>query len=145
MAASSEAPSRDPLTRALRTLREPSYVAMRVVMGLLFGFHGLQKIFHVLFSYPIEVGSQAWIGGLIELVTGVTIAAGAFTVWSAFLASGTMAVAYVQFHWRLRLGTQLLPAINQGEAALINAFVFLYIACRGPGRASVDGLLARRR
>jgi putative oxidoreductase len=29
--------------------------------------------------------------------------------------------------------------INQGEAAIMYCFVFLYIACAGPGPWSVDG------
>jgi len=39
------------------------------------------------------------------------------TAWAAFLASGTMAVAYAQFHWKLQLGSALLPPIDKGELA----------------------------
>jgi len=87
----------------------------------------------------LVVGSQMWFGGIIELVTGLAIAAGAFTSWAAFLASGTMAVAYVQFHWKLQFGAQFFPAVNQGELALLYSFLFLYIACRGGGRWSFEG------
>ena len=64
---------------------------------------------------------------------------------AAFLLSGTMAVAYTQFHWKLQLGKALLPMVNQGETALLFCIVYLYVACHGPGIASVDALLARRR
>ena len=50
---------------------------------------------------------------------------------AAFLCSGMMAVAYVQFHWKVQLGPNLLPAINKGELAVLYCWVFLYIACRG--------------
>ena len=106
--------------------------------GLMFSFHGVQKILGVLTEHQPTVGSQIWFGGLIELVAGLFIALGAFTTWAAFLASGTMAVAYVQFHWKLALGSAFFPAINKGELALLYALVFLFIACRGAGTGSVD-------
>jgi putative oxidoreductase len=65
------------------------------------------------------------------LVTGVLIMIGFQTRWAAFLASGTMAVAYFQFHWKLQLGAAILPIVNRGELAALYAFVFLYIATRG--------------
>ena len=86
------------------------------------------------------VGSQMWIGGMIELVGGVLMAVGLFTRAAAFIASGTMAVAYVQFHWKLAGGADFFPIVNKGEAALVYCFLFLYFACRGAGRASIDGV-----
>jgi putative oxidoreductase len=91
-----------------------------------------------------EAFTQMWFGGLIELVGGTLIALGLFTPWAAFLASGTMAVAYIQFHWKLDFGKNFFPALNQGGPALIYSFLFLYTACKGSGIASVDSLLSRR-
>ena len=103
-----------------------------IVTGLMFAFHGMQKIFGVLSEYPIPpIGSQAWIGGIIELVGGLLILVGFQTRWAAFLCGGTMAVAYFQFHWKFQLGSKFFPAINEGELAVLYCFVFLYIACRG--------------
>jgi putative oxidoreductase len=121
----------DPVARALAPHAETAYTVLRVVAGLLFAFHGAQKLFDWYMPVEIPVGSQIWIGGVIELVTGLAIAAGVRTTWAAFLASGTMAVAYIQFHWRFDFGEKFLPAVNQGEAALIYSLLFLYIACRG--------------
>ena len=50
---------------------------------------------------------------------------------AAFLCSGMMLVAYVQFHWKFQFGPEFFPAINKGELALLYCFVFLLIACRG--------------
>jgi putative oxidoreductase len=122
------------LQKRLAPLTSPVFVALRVLAGLLFAFHGLQKVFGVLTEYQTPVGSQLWIGGVIELAAGLLIAAGVLTVWAAFLASGTMAVAYVQYHWKLDFGAGFLPGVNQGELALLYAFVFLFIACRESGR-----------
>lgn len=126
------------LSGFLRSKSEAAYSALRMVAGLMFAFHGVQKVFGILTESQPALGSQKWIGGVIELVCGVAIALGAYTPWAAFLASGTMAVAYVQFHWKLALGAQLLPTVNKGELALLYSFVFLFIACRGSGRFSVD-------
>ena len=82
-----------------KSLSSASYTLLRVLSGLMFCFHGIQKVMGVLTDRTPEFGSQLWIGGLIELVCGLAIAAGLFTRSAAFLASGTMAVAYVQYHW----------------------------------------------
>lgn len=114
------------------------YAALRIVSGLLFAFHGLQKIFGVLTESQPPVGSQLWIGGMIELVAGLMIAVGFLTVWAAFISSGTMAVAYIQYHWKGAFDSSFFPTINRGELAVIYAFLFLFIACRGAGIASID-------
>ena len=76
---------------------------------------------------------------LLRVVAGSLFAAGALTAGAAFLASGTMAVAYVQFHWKLSFGANFFPAVNQGEMALLYAVLFLFVACRGGGKWSIDG------
>ena len=126
-------PERDPLARALAPYAELAFTVLRVVAGLLFAFHGAQKLFgwHMPPGIEIPLFSQAGIGGVIELVTGLMIAVGVRTTWAAFLASGTMAVAYIQFHWKLKFGSDFLPAVNGGEPALIYSLLFLYMACRG--------------
>jgi putative oxidoreductase len=128
------------LKRVLDPLQELAYTALRFIAGFMFTFHGVQKVFGALTSRPTAaVGSQIWIGGLIELVCGVAIALGALTRPAAFLASGTMAVAYIQFHWKGALDERFLPIVNRGETAALYCFHFLYIATRGGGRYSLDG------
>jgi putative oxidoreductase len=126
------------IARILGPRADAAYTLLRIGAGLLFAFHGVQLVFGVLTEHVAPVGSQVWIGGLIELVTGIAVAAGAMTRWAALLASGTMAVAYIQFHWKLSLGAQFFPAVNQGELALLYALLFFYVACRGAVRWGVD-------
>jgi putative oxidoreductase len=126
------------LARFLGPRADLAYTVMRVVAGSMFTFHGMQKILGVLSDHSPAVGSQLWFGGIIELVGGLAIAAGAWTRCFAFVASGTMAVAYLQFHWRFAFGKAFFPAINKGELALLYAFVFLFVACKGGGPWSVD-------
>lgn len=112
-------------------LEAPAWVALRVVSGALFAFHGLQKTFGIMSPQQPPLFSQMGVGGVIELVCGVLIAVGFGTRAAAFLASGTMAVAYFQFHWKLELaGGKWIPAINKGELAVLYCFVFLFIAMR---------------
>ena len=126
------------LERLLEPKTDAAYVLLRIVSGLLFAFHGVQKVFGVMSDFQPPIGSQLWLGGIIELVAGLAIAAGAFTSWAAFLASGTMAVAYTQFHWKLAFGADFFPAVNKGELALLYSVLFLFVACRGGGPMSFD-------
>jgi putative oxidoreductase len=120
-------------------LESAAYALLRVIAGFMFTFHGVQKVIGWLAAGTRPIGSQAWIGGVIELVTGSLIALGLFTRVAAFIASGTMAVAYIQFHWKLQLaGWKWLPILNRGELAALYCFVFLFIAARGGGAASLD-------
>lgn len=120
------------------------FLILRVVVGLLFVTHGAQKLFGVLHATTQPAWSQAWIGGVIELVGGALVALGLFTRPAAFLVSGTMAVAYCQFHWKGAFDERFFPVINQGELALVYALLFLQIACVGGGRHSLDAMRARR-
>ena len=109
---------------------DQAYALLRIVAGLMFSFHGVQKIFGFLHDRP-PVGSQDWFGGLIELVCGLLILVGFQTRWAAFIASGEMAVAYFQVHWKFHFDQNFFPTINKGELAVLYCFVFLYIATRG--------------
>ena len=115
-----------------------TYALLRIVSGFMFSFHGVQKIFGVLSEHTTAFGSQIWFGGLIELVGGLAIMVGFQTRLAAFLCSGTMAVAYFQFHWKFEGGARIFPTINEGEMAALYCFVFLFIACRGAGKWSMD-------
>jgi len=115
-----------------------AYALMRSVVGFMLMFHGVQKILGVLAQSQPLVGSQLWIGGLIELFGGLLVALGFQTRLAAFLCSGMMAVAYIQFHWKFQMGPNFFPAINKGELALLYCFVFLFIACRGGAKWCLD-------
>jgi putative oxidoreductase len=118
---------------------------LRIVAGAMFALHGAQKIL----GFPVAAGkpemfSQLWFGGIIELVGGTLIALGLFTRPAALLASGTMAVAYFQFHWKLAMDHwKFLPAVNQGELAVLYCFVFLVFAMSGAGGYSLDARRGR--
>lgn len=143
------------LNRLLAPLTEPAYLLMRLVAGLMFAIHGAQKLFGAFGGTAVDFGApgmlQIGIGGVIEFTGGLLIAFGLATRWAAFLCSGTMAVAYTQFHWKpWAAGASHLPhdqkfGGNGGELALLYAVVFLFVACYGGGRFSIDAMLERRR
>jgi putative oxidoreductase len=126
---------------------EEAYSALRIVAGFMFLFHGAQKLF-ALFGDPNmipPVGSQMWIGGVIELAGGILIMLGLFTCYAAFVASGEMAVAYLQFHWRFAFGNAFFPIVNHGEMALLYSFLFLFISTKGGGKWSLDGTMGKKK
>jgi len=127
------------LSRILSPHSERAYALLRIVSGTLFFLIGCQKVFGLLASNPQPpVGSQMWVGGIIEIATGAAIAAGFFGSCAAFVASGTMAVAYAQFHWKFRMDRNFFPTVNGGFPAVLCCFLFLYMACKGSGIWSVD-------
>ena len=111
-----------------------AYALLRIVSGLLFLFHGLQKLFGMFGGQKVELASQMGAAGIIELVAGALIMIGLAASPAAFIASGEMAFAYFTVHQPN--GTW--PVENQGELAALYAFLFLYIATRGSGILSVD-------
>ena len=124
--------------KAFKRYSDHTYALLRIVSGFMFAFHGVQKVLGVLTDHQPPVGSQIWIGGVIELLGGFAIMLGFRTRWAAFLSSGTMAVAYSQFHWKFQFGEAFFPVVNKGELAALYCFVFLFIACKGTGMWGVE-------
>lgn len=131
--------------RFLERFIEPIYALFRVIFGLLFASHGAQKLFGTFGGVDgkgMKLGPDAGLGyvaGWIELVTGLLITIGLFTGIAAFIASGTMAAAYFIGH----ASGGFWPLVNKGELAVLYCFAFLYMAARGSGPYSVDGMRTR--
>ncbi len=116
-----------------------AYALLRIFSGFLFCLHGFQKLMGAFggLGMPIEPGSQLWFAGVIETVGGLCILLGLFTRVAAFIASGEMAVAYFQVHWKFQLDQQFFPIVNHGELPVLFCFIFLYIATHGSGKWSL--------
>ena len=126
------------MARTNSWMTDVAYLVMRVIVGLTFAEHGAQKLFGLLGGRTVPLASQFGVAGVIELVGGLLIAFGILATWASLIASGEMAVAYIQFHWKLDFGAGFFPAVNHGELALVYSVLFLYVACRGGGRWSFD-------
>jgi putative oxidoreductase len=114
--------------------------AVRIISALLFIEHGLMKL--VAFpaaipGLPTPLPAIMVAAALIEIVGGALIAVGLFTRIAAFICSGEMAAAYFMFH----APQSFWPAVNQGDAAILFCFVFLYLAFAGAGAWSLDARL----
>ena len=120
----------------------------RFVFGLLFAIEGSNTLFGwpVPLSHAVQVGDwPGWYAGLIELVTGLLIAAGLFTRPAAFIASGEMAVAYFWIHQPKALWpVGEPPGGNGGLPAILFCFGFFLLVFMGAGSYSVEGARARR-
>lgn len=116
---------------------------LRIVAAFLFIQPGTMK----LVSFPVgmppgasaEFPSQAWIGGVLEVFGGALMLVGLFTRPVAFILSGEMAVAYLQFHHPQSFWT----IVNQGMPAVLFCFLWLYLSAAGPGPWSLDALRRR--
>ena len=110
---------------------------LRIMAALLFMEHGLMKLVHfpaaqpgVPTPLPPLLIAAEW----IEVVGGALIALGLFTRWAAFISSGEMAAAYFLFH----APHGFWPGLNEGDAAILFCFVFLYLVFAGGGAWSLD-------
>lgn len=108
---------------------------LRIVAGLLYLAHAIQKFFAFPVPFPmLPLTNQFMAAGVIELVAGTLITLGLFTRLAAFIASGEMAAAYFIGHFP----HGFWPIANKGETAILFCFVFLYLVAAGAGAWSVD-------
>lgn len=103
-----------------------TFFIFRIVVGLLFAQHGLQKLFGLLGGKQFELLSLMGAAGVIELVVGVFVAIGLFVKPLALLGVLEMLVAYIMAHYP----QGWIPIQNGGELALIYFASFLFLATR---------------
>jgi putative oxidoreductase len=130
---------------------------LRIVAGLLFMEHGLQKIFHFpapLPPPPAVAAAAAAVGhavshglppmiqgaGWIEIIGGLLITLGLFGRVAAFICSGEMAFAYFMSHFP----KSFYPVNNGGDLAILFCFVFFFFVFAGPGPVSLDAILRKK-
>ena len=115
---------------------------LRIVAALLFMEHGLMKLLDFPASQPgvpDPLPLLLIIAGVIEAIGGALIAVGLGTRIAAFICSGEMAAAYFTAHFP----HSFWPALNEGDAAILFCFVFLYLVFAGPGAWSVESVISR--
>ncbi len=114
-------------------LSESAFVPLRVMTGLLFAEHGLQRTFGLIGGTRMPLWSRLGAAGIIELTAGLMIALGVKARWAALIAAGEMAVAYFTVHARMGFW----PVQNRGELAVLYCFVMLFIAAHGGGKLTL--------
>lgn len=110
---------------------------LRIATALIFIAHGTQK----LFGFPAAPASGLpplfslfWFGAILEAFGGLAILLGVFTRPVAFILAGEMAYAYWMFH----APRSIYPLLNNGDAAVLYCFIFLYLFFAGAGAFSID-------
>jgi putative oxidoreductase len=111
---------------------------LRILAAATFMTHGTMK----LFGWPVSMGdgslgTMMLVAGILEVVGGLLLIIGLFTRPVAFILSGLMAFAYFMAH----APENFFPALNNGEAAMLFCWLFLFIAAYGPGPLSIDNQL----
>jgi putative oxidoreductase len=133
------------MTAYLETVWAPRVLSIvRVVSALIFMAHGTQK----LLNFPPRANNAAapdilsmyGIAGSLELVGGALLLVGLFTRPVAFVLSGLMASAY----WIGHAPRSLYPVLNNGDAAILYCFLFLYFVFAGGGAWSLDKALGKK-
>ena len=116
---------------------------MRIVVGFLFWFHGLQKLCGMFGGEAVDMWPMSLVGaaGLIEAIGGALIILGLFTRPVAFILAGEMAVAYFTVHFP----QDIWPIMNGGERAALYCWVYLFFAANGAGAFSLDEFFEERR
>ena len=117
----------------LKKNSEKFYFVFRVLFGLLFLLHGLQKVSGIL-AGKMQLFSLMGLAGVIELVGGALVLVGLFTTYVALVSAVEMLVAYFMAHasngWN--------PLVNKGEAAVLFFGAFLVLAAYGSGKWALD-------
>ena len=121
-------------------LEPHAYALLRIVTGLLFIFHGLQK-FGFFGGRLADLMTRYGAAAIIEVVGGALVMVGLFTAPVAFICSGQMAAAYFLSH----APQAFWPIQNRGELAVLYCFVFLYVAARGSGMWSLDWVRGQKK
>jgi len=111
---------------------------LRIVAGLLLVHSGMVLLFDIPASIfpppPPETATIMLIAGILELAGGLLLVIGFLTRPTAVVLAGMMAVAY----WTYHAPASLYPANNNGSAAILFCFIFLYLVFAGPGAWAMD-------
>jgi len=125
----------------LRLTWEPRMLSiLRIVVGLLYLQHGLNKFFnfpptpnHAAYSlFSLNPGLAA----NLETVGSTLIILGLFTRPVAFILFGEMAVAY----FMVNVHRSFFPLASGGNLGILYCFTFLYLFVAGGGAWSLDQL-----
>ncbi|SYZ73239.1 conserved membrane hypothetical protein [Candidatus Zixiibacteriota bacterium] len=119
---------------------------LRITSAFMFIQPGMMKLFAFPIGIPPNGGtvplvSELGLAGILEVFGGALLLVGLFTRPVAFILSGEMAVAYFQGHFPQSFWT----VVNNGFAAVLFCFVWLYISAAGPGPWSLDAWREKRR
>ena len=126
------------------------YFIFRVIIGLMFAMHGMQKLgwlgdiakgspagVAAAFALPLWL---AYIVSLVELLGGLAIALGLFVRVASIVTAIDMIVAMIIVH----LPKSIFPIANGGELAMLYLMAFIVLFAMGAGKLSLGKALFKR-
>jgi putative oxidoreductase len=137
---------------ALLRFADPVFCITRLIVGLMLACHGLQLVFGFFGGMAGSEKMLTQVGGWLQLVGGFLIAFGLLTRLAAFICSGMFAVAYFMLHVAaattpmakfIPIGSAAPQYSNHGELAIFYCWFFFFVFFYGPGRWSIDALIAK--
>ncbi|MEK6859734.1 MAG: DoxX family protein [Nanoarchaeota archaeon] len=114
------------------------YFVFRVMVGLLFLLHGLQKMPGIINGTTPLIGLMG-LAFIIETFGGALIILGLFTRYVSIITAIEMLVAYFMMHAKNGIN----PLVNKGELALLYFAAFLVIIAYGSKKWSIDNLIKK--
>jgi putative oxidoreductase len=120
---------------------------LRIVAAYVFITAGTMKLFAWPMGMPPDgstahIWTEVWFAGILETFGGSLMLLGLCVRPVAFILSGEMAVAY----WQFQAGaTPAFPTMNNGVAAVMYCFVWLYFSAAGAGPWSLDSKMRKVR
>ncbi len=111
------------------------YVIARLLVGIMFFFHGAQKLLGWFGGPKVDtLASLMGVAGIVESAAGIALILGLWVRLAALVSAVQMIVAYGYAH--VPVGWN--PLANRGELALLYAAVFLLLVIHGNGKWSLE-------
>jgi putative oxidoreductase len=118
---------------------------LRIVTGLVFFYHGSQKMFGIFggingYGMSAHLLSPLGIAAMIETVGALLMIVGLFTRPVALILAGEMAFIYYRHHAR-----GIWPVLSGGaEIAILCCFILLFLSTAETGPWSLDQVIRSR-
>jgi len=125
------------LSKHAKKTEHTMYVIFRVIVGLLFAMHGMQKL--GLFGGEAKTGLFLVVG-IGELLVGLAILLGFLVRHAALGGIVIMVGAQIMSHFP----KGIWPLFNGGEASMLFLVSFLVIFAMGPGTFSLEKALFKK-
>ncbi len=127
------------LNKFIEKNKDYFYFVFRILIGLLFLLHGIQKMPGIL-NGSTSVFGLIGMAGIIETVAGILIIIGLFVRYAAFITAIEMIVAYFKVHFPMGMN----PLLNKGEPAVLFFVAFLVLIAFGARKWALDNLFKKR-
>ncbi|MBT3463563.1 DoxX family protein [archaeon] len=133
------------IKKTIKRFENELYVLFRIMIGLLFVEHGMQKVLGLLGGTAQAPMTFMWFIGVLELVGGTFIALGLYTRLASLVNGIVMIGAFFKAHFNPANGLEgIVPVMNRGELALVYLACFIVITAYGSGKCGLEKKLFKK-